>query len=254
MKEIRSTIESRSLLQSGHGIVHWKTIANEDAQAPASRGLLARNLYAAPPVRVGNHYPRQLNYHGWYLFSQTGKHVWTESRLETRSLMFLDMFTDVVAMAAQPMRIEFDDGTIHFPDFMALHGNGRQMVYDVKPRERINDKALEQFARTQALCTRVGWGYQILVELEPQQRDNVTYLSHFKHPGFRPDDAAISRLLASLDAPSSFLEAARALEIGSLPAARSALLHLLWGGVVITDISLRLNDQSIIERNQNANR
>ena len=253
MRDIDAAIEARSKNFTGRGRVHWITHEGQLLKAPASPALLDKNLFEAGRIRGGNHDPRQRNYHGMYYFSQTGKHVWHESLLEAKSLTGLDLYANIDAIASQPCRIEFADGTTHFPDYLALHTGGHQVLYDVKPESRITDPVIDQFARTLALCDRVGWGYSILTELSPQEQLNVTYVSYFKHPQFHPGPEAVARLLDELDQPKSFLDAARALHGETLPDARASLLHLIWQGTVQTDLGLHLGDNSIIERNSHAN-
>lgn len=252
MRDIDTAIEARSKNFTGRGTVHWITPSGKVLNAPADPALLDKNLFEAGRIRVGNHYPRQRNYHGLYFFSQTGKHVWHESLLEARSLTGLDLYKSIEAIASQPCRIEFADGTTHFPDYLALHTSGRQVLYDVKPESRITDSVIDQFARTLALCELVGWGYSILTELSPQEQLNVTYVSYFKHPLFHPGPEAVVRLLDELNQPKSFLEAAQALRSKTLPDARASLLHLIWQGTVQTDLKLHLGDNSLVERSSGA--
>lgn len=229
-------------------MVHWTTPDTGPQSAPASPELLGRELYLATPIRYGNRYPRQRNYHGLYLFSQTGRHVWFESLLECSRLASIDATHSVVAIASQPMRIDFADGTHHFPDFLAMHSNARQVVYDVKPRRRITDKALAQFAQTRALCLRVGWGYEVLSELSDAEEANLTWLRQFKHHGFHPPVAALERLRDALVTPLPVFDAAHALRLESVAAGRSAIFHLLWVRAITADLSTRLTDSSLVER------
>lgn len=229
-------------------MVHWNTPDAGPQSAVASPALLGRELYLAAPIRFGNRYPRQRNYHGHYLFSQTGRHVWFESLLESSRLASIDASRSVVAIASQPMRLDFDDGTHHYPDFLAMHSSSRQVVYDVKPQERLTEKALTQFARTRALCSRVGWGYEVLSELSETEEANLTWLRQFKHYGFHPPARTLERLRDALITPLSVFDAAGELELGSLAAGRSAVFHLLWVRAITTDLSARLTDASLVER------
>jgi hypothetical protein len=233
----------------------WGKLDALDLPVVADGKLLDRELYLNAPCREGNRYPRQLNYHGHYHFAGTGKHVWFESLLESRMLMHLDREFDIVAIASQPMELTFADGSIHFPDFIALHANGRQVVYDVKPLERIDEKVTEQFDKTRALCETVGWGYEVLTGLPDQVQTNLTWLSYFNHPAFHPGQEAVERLVALLAASTVTVgEAASALELGSLARGRSALYNLAWSRIVTFDMAVPLSDSTLVKWNDNADR
>src|SRR5690606_26338329 len=113
-------------------------------------------------------------------------------------------------------------------DFIALHGNDRQVMYDVKARKYVNDKALEQFAKTEALCAQAGFGYEVLTGLPELHLANLRWLSCFSHPLFHPDFAVAARLLEALSVPLSVRDAATILGDGDLARGRSALYHLAW--------------------------
>lgn len=250
--QINNQVAARSADFDGHGGIEWVDEAASVHRAPATPSLLERKLYLAQPIRSGNRYPRQRNYHGFYYFSQTGTHVSTESLLEARSLAWLDFTRDIVAIAAQPMLVTFTDNTRHFPDFIALHANHRQVVYDIKPSRFIGPDELAQFARTRALCDLVGWGYEVLTELPRIVERNLIWLSHFKFHQFHPGPAAASRLRLALSFPRPFDDAAAQLGLPTMADARSSLAHLIWTGEVRVDLNLCLSDKSIVQRSDSA--
>lgn len=238
---------------SGAGTVRWLTasrIAREDVVSPR---LLNAELYLARGIRRGHSYPRQRNYHGFYFFSQTQTHVWHESLLEADMLRLLDHSQEIVAIATQPMRLSFADGGEHVPDFIALHGNDRQVMYDVKALKYVNDKAREQFAKTEALCAQAGFGYEVLTGLPTLHMANLRWLSCFSHPLFHPDSTVTGQLLATLSTPQSVRAAAAVLGRGDLARGRSALYHLAWLRVVQFDIAARLGDHTLVERGPRGN-
>ncbi|MGV8895052.1 MAG: TnsA-like heteromeric transposase endonuclease subunit [Rhodoglobus sp.] len=245
---INQKVAALASTMDGRGTVEWMNPKSKVEGAPASAKLLEKELYLSAPIRQGNRYPGQRNYHGLYFFSQTTRHIWVESKLEASSLASLDMSHSIAAIASQPMRLQFTDGQIHFPDFLALHANQRQVLYDVKPKSRIDEKVLTQFARTKALCDLVGWGYDVLTELEPVPQANLEWLRNFKHAGFYPANDALEDLLSKLTTPMTVRNAAVVLGKGSIPQGRSALFHLLWNGDITTNLSIRLTDTSLVER------
>ncbi|WP_439564937.1 TnsA-like heteromeric transposase endonuclease subunit [Microcella sp.] len=235
---------------SGRASVSWLDATGQLQRANADSALLDRELYLAEPMRRGNHYPRQRNYHGWYYFSQTSSHVWCESKFEASQLAALDQGTGVLAISSQPMKVQFDDGTEHYPDFLALHDSHRQVLYDVKPTKYLTEKYLDQFARTKAMCDRVGWGYRVLTDFDPIDEINLQWIRQFKHPGFHPDRAAVRRLLPCL--PGSLAIAAAALQPGNMPHGRAGIFHLLWLRTLHTAPGIRLSDSSVIEVSHDA--
>ncbi|WP_167738007.1 TnsA-like heteromeric transposase endonuclease subunit [Cryobacterium sp. MDB2-10] len=251
-KELMELIVDESRRFSGNALVQWKPTAKTKMEAPADRTLLSRHLYLAEPFRKPKSYPRQRNYYGLYYFSQTKTHVWHESLNEANMMMYLDHVESITAINSQPMEIRFADGLRHVPDLMALHSNHRQVVYDIKPTAKITSKALEQFAKTQAVCTKVGWGYEVLAGLPEQVQTNLSWLNYFHHPLFAPEREATSRLLAALTAPARFDEAAHILSPQAIAYGRSALFHLLWLRVVRADMSARINGNTLIERSPHA--
>jgi hypothetical protein len=250
--ELMNQIAELALDYSGTAMIHWKTANGDLRQAPAERSLLGRHLYLADAFRKPKSYPRQRNYFGLYYFAQTKSHVWHESLNEANMMAFLDHTEQIVEIASQPMKMVFADGSWHVPDLLALHSNHRQVVYDIKPSEKITSRALAQFAKTLAVCQTVGWGYQVLNTLPQQMQTNLTHLSYFKHPLFHPHSADLNHLLESLAQPMRFDKAAGILCPGSQPHGRSALFHLLWLRTISTDLNHRIDSSTLIERNPDA--
>lgn len=230
---------------TGQATVTWTDPAGLQHEQLADAALSDRELYLARTSRRGNRYPRQRNYHGYYFFAQTRTHIWFESLLERSRLASIDHASDVVAIASQPMKLVFDDGSEHFPDLFALHASLRQVLYDIKPLERISEKYLEQFAKTKAMCDRIGWGYSVLTELSPVEKANLDWLRNFKLPGHHPGAEALARLLPALPLP---LGSAATLLFPTSPAeGRSALSHLAWTREVHIDTTVLLSDATLVE-------
>lgn len=241
-----NAIERQSIALSGLAEIDW--IASEETLSSlASPTLQSRDLFDADPFRVPRRYKNQRNYQSRYYFSGTREHVWCESLLERQMLEQLDFRQDIVAIASQPMQMRFADGTKHVPDFFALHADGRQVLYDVKPLSRVNEKAVTQFANTKATCRVIGWDYEVLTEREPQYTLNVHWLAHFKHTGFYPGTATEDRLRTSLARSLRFIDACDVLGRPTLPEARSAMYHLLWIGAATIDLTLPMTDFTMVE-------
>ena len=211
--------------------------------------LLSEDIYTAQKLRTGSRYRQQRNYHGLNWFANTTTHVWYESMFERQALLWLDFNKDIVAIAAQPMRMDFTDGSYHFPDFLALHSDHKQVVYDVKPLDLLLSKAKAQFAKTAELCKTVGWGFEVFAGIDKVTRDNLDWLSNFRQPYFSPPPAARARLAeALLDSTLTMRDAADALGLERttrLP----ALYHLAWMGDILLDLTTPLSKSTLIEGN-----
>jgi hypothetical protein len=81
---------------------------------------------------------------GWWYFATTGTHVGFESWLERDHLMLMDFDPGVRAVASQPFwlrwRDEDDHVRRHAPDFFARRHDGRAVVVDVRPDDRIPER------------------------------------------------------------------------------------------------------------------
>lgn len=78
-------------------------------------------------MREFRSYRGRRHYSGWYWSATTGGHVVYESRLELARILLADQDSGVVAIAAQPFRIEGIDGAgtrAHVPDLLLGHVDG----------------------------------------------------------------------------------------------------------------------------------
>ncbi|WP_175336889.1 TnsA-like heteromeric transposase endonuclease subunit [Leifsonia sp. C5G2] len=252
-----SPLAEASATSSATATVEWCLDRRSDSTTSALAGpaLLGEELYLAAPTRTAPRYPRQRNYTGYYYFSQISQHIWHESLLEAATLRRLDYEQDIVAIAAQPMTIRFSDATWHIPDYLAVHADGTQVLYDVKPESLMNDAVLHQFSKTRDVCATVGWGYAICNDLAPLVNRNLTWLANFKHRGYHPGVPAASKLLEFVAATSQHItigEAARSMGFQTMAHARSSVYHLIWVGMLAIDLDKRINDNTIVKGGRHA--
>ena len=73
------------------------------------------------------------------------------------------------------MLIEFSDGRKHIPDFFAELKNGDQIVYDVKPADRMAGGVNEQFELTAVVCSQIGWRHAVLNETPVAKPETSSY-------------------------------------------------------------------------------
>lgn len=234
------------------GRVEWNDSTGRTRQAIVSKKVLDHELYAVPPTRTGNRYPGQRNYHGIGWFSNTNQQLWLESLTERTALLWLDFNYDIVSISSQPMKMFFPDGTVHFPDFLALHSDGRQVVYNVKPAGLMNEKVTKQFANAAELCARVGWSHQVISTFEPAHIANVEFLANYRNPMFRPSAEIHDQLLRIVTRPLPVIEVATAMTTAPANTAISTLYHLAWVGAIQLDLSRPLSNSTLIRKAHHA--
>lgn len=195
----------------------------------------------ALPSRRPANYQQRRNYEGFYWCAGSQSHVWYESMTEYTSLMYLDHTEAPSAVAAQPMWIDFADGSRHCPDYLAVLGSGRRVVYDVKPLEMVDEAALIQFASTAAICEEIGWGYEVLHGLPRVSRHNLEWLAGYRHPWNAPGPSDREHLRGLLREPCTLREAVAYLD--SLTSARAvpAVYHMIWTREIECDLASPLD-------------
>lgn len=202
------------------------------------------------PWRVFRWHQGQRHYSGWYWSATTGSHVVYESRLELARLLLADFDLSVVAIAAQPFQITADVGgrrRRHVPDFLLLDGFGAATVVNVKPADRLVDaKVAEALGWAAEVFDRRGWVHEVWSGASAVVMANIRFLAGFRHGG-RVDADAVGFVERSFGAPATVgdLEAAWPRRRGDV---RAAVLHLLWCGVLVTDLSRPLSASSVLER------
>ncbi|MFG3286300.1 TnsA-like heteromeric transposase endonuclease subunit [Streptomyces sp. NPDC048111] len=116
------------------------------------------------PVRGFPSYRGQRHFPGLYWSSTTGLHVGFESWLERDHAMLLDFTPEVTGLLSQPLWLFWEDGRgkriSHAPDYFARFEDGRGLIVDCRPLDRIDARSAAKFAATQAACEVAGWGYR----------------------------------------------------------------------------------------------
>jgi hypothetical protein len=228
--------------------VSWIDANQVEYEALADRALLNADIYLARRSRTGNRYQQQRPYQGVNWFSNTGTHVWHESLLERNSLLWLDHTSDIVAIAAQPMQMHFPDGTSHYPDFLALHSDQRQVVYNVKPLKFIDAKAKTQFAKAASLCKLVGWSHQIISARTPVETGNLDWLANFRQTRFAPTERAFTQLMNALVVPMPADTAAATMLYPGWTGALASIFHLAWNGDIEFDHTSPISSTSLVRK------
>lgn len=218
-------------------------------EAEPWRSISSARLAAAAPWRVFRWYQGQKHYSGTYWSSTMRDHVIYESRLELARLLFDDFDPSVSRILAQPFLLKANvEGKIrkHIPDYLLIREDG-PVIVDVKPRRRLAKPDVAfTFAWTRQLVEAHGWQYVVWSEPAPAELENLRFLA-----GYRRDWLFDDSLLDELRAMGLNHRVLDGLEDG-LPGrepeeVRSAALHLLWRGELVTDLGTPLSGRHVLE-------
>nr|WP_272923979.1 TnsA-like heteromeric transposase endonuclease subunit [Streptomyces sp. SID3343] len=208
------------------------------------------SLAAVAPWRTFRWYRGQRHYSGTYWSSTMRDHVIYESRLELARLLFDDFDPIVRRILAQPFLLKANvDGKLrkHIPDYLLITGNG-PVVVDVKPRYRVaKPEVAFTFAWTRREVEARGWQYVIWSEPAPAELENVRLLA-----GCRRDwlfDNALLDEIRAMEMDGRVLGGvAEELPERDPELVRSAVLHLLWHGELVTDLNTPLSTHHALQR------
>jgi len=225
--------------------VSWIDLTGVRHLRPAGAALFDARIVSGRPVRKPGRWRGQKTYPGKHWFASSGLHISFESMLERSALMRIDFALDVVAIAAQPMRIHFADGGTTVPDFLAEHRNGAQTVFEVKPSHALTAERLACFAESKRVCATVGWGFQILTEADVVLMDNLELLAAYRHPLYTPDREVRDRILDAARTPLTLREGAIA---SGLPTRRgyAAIYNLAWRRQIALDLTEPITNHTAI--------
>jgi len=232
--------------------VAWIDRDGETRSTNDIQSLRDRSFEDAQICRKPVKYRHRGYYEGHYWFAGTGDLVWHESMNEYMALMWLDFKFEIVGIAAQPMCIFFADGSHHYPDFFAVHADGQQVLYDVKPLARFDEDVVRQFRRTKEFCARAGWDYQVLTDLSPHFAMNLEWVASYRQPVNAPAPHVRDRILRCVEDGRSLRELAEALN-PMLPARHiHQIYHLIWRGDLVIEVSHLIHWETKVRRSSNA--
>lgn len=228
----------------GYDRIEWKDADDRLHRVRASDPHSVAELAPGRLSRIPPKFHGQTNIHGYYWFAGMGEHVFHESMAEYEALMLLDHLHDLVAVAAQPMLITFADGETHFPDFFANHADGHSTLVDVHLEEMTSEADKRKFAATQALCSRVGWEYELIGSLDQVSMWNLEWIARYRHPRYSPSDDVRERVIALATERSAFGQLRRALTTSRPGEHMPAVYHLMWRRLVQFDLTKPFTDDS----------
>lgn len=176
-------------------------------------------------------------------------HVIYESRLELARLLFDDFAPSVRRILAQPFLLKADvEGKIrkHIPDYLLITGDG-PVVVDVKPRHRVTKPEVAfTFAWTRRVVEARGWQYAVWSEPSPAELENVRFLAGYRRDWLF-DEALLNKVRAMGLDGWALGELGERLPEREREEIRSAVLHLLWAGEVVTDLSTPISSRHILK-------
>jgi hypothetical protein len=198
------------------------------------------------PVRPFPVYKGQRNFPGFYYAATMGAHVAFESWLERDTAMAMDFDGDIASFASQPFWLSWADtdrARSHAPDFFARTADGTGVVVDCRPADRIRPRDAEAFAATERACREVGWQYRLVTERDPLWLANLRWLAGYRHPRcYR--ETLVATLLEVFATARPLIEGTR--RVGDPIAVLPTVFHLLWTGLLHTDLTARLDTTSLV--------
>lgn len=204
-------------------------------------------LRGCEPVRAAGVYRRQRHMPGRWFSATAGRFLEYESLLERDWMLLMDFDREVEWMCEQPLRLRYvrDRRPVsHVPDLLVWR-QGAPELCDVKSGERVDDPRFQaQVEATGLACAEVGIGYRVLSEPDRQLLASVRWLAGFRERPPDPDGER-ARMLARLAVGSCTI--AELVSGAREPMlARPVLMHLLWAGDALVDMSAPIGEDSVV--------
>jgi hypothetical protein len=157
-----------------------------------------------------------------------------------------------VAIVSQPFLLEAAvNGKTrrHVPDFLLVDTGGVATVVNVKPAHRLADPAVAQaLGWANSILEQRGWRTEIWTGADEVVLANVRFLAGYRCAD-RLERSLVDRVYDKVDDGATIdgVEA-RLSSDGEPTEARPALLHLLWTGRLVADLSVPLGGDTVLGR------
>ncbi|MBS1696153.1 MAG: TnsA-like heteromeric transposase endonuclease subunit [Actinobacteria bacterium] len=184
-------------------------------------------------------------------FSMTnGDHVWLESGLEHDLLRKCDRDPNIRWIVPQPFRLYWVDPVPgkHTPDLLGLGVDGHVSVWDARRPAQQNDDFRMRAEITRRCCDAVDWHYEVFSGLSTVERLNLLWLHGFRRPPPWLHRHTAQIYEAAVGSQVS-LGALFDLDDGS-GELKSAVWHLVWRGLLDTDLTVRITEHTRIRVNE----
>ncbi|MDF3292445.1 TnsA-like heteromeric transposase endonuclease subunit [Streptomyces silvisoli] len=231
--------------------VRYRCSGGAFAEVPLNR-LDVSEVVDGLPVREFRSYRGRRHYSGWFWSASMGRLVVYESRLELARLLLADFDRSVVAFAAQPFQLVGEDGgrvRRHVPDVLLMHADGSVTVVDVKASSRLEDPlVVAQFAWTGRLCAERGWRFEVWSGVDPRYLENVRFLAGYRRRSLI-DEGLVPAVLECVGDQQTIGGIERVLAgAHAAPLVRPVVLHLLWSGRLVADLSSPLGTATAVRQ------
>jgi hypothetical protein len=207
------------------------------------------------PVREFRWHKGQRHYSGWYWAATVERLVAYESRLELARILLADFDSNVTAIAGQPFQLEGPDGPRirrHVPDLLLVGADGDVTVVDVKAPSKLADPEVQALlAWTKTTVARRGWAFEAWCGAPAHLLANVRFLAGYRRR-MLIQDGLVATVVNAVTSEATIMGVERSLEDREVPAAlvRPVVLHLLWRGVLVADLTGPLDGTTTVRRRE----
>lgn len=199
-------------------------------------------------IRIPASYKGQQHLPGYFWMSCMNALVSYESRLEMTVLMQLDFNKAVHSVVAQPFTVHYPYNNKryrHTPDFFVRYVDGNGEILNVKPQKYLNKEGnIRDFHAAEAVSHEMGFRYSTRSELNPVLLANLSWLAGYRRAVAGLHDFGQQVIDAALD-PTPIQQIIHSVN-GAVALTRPVLFHLLWKGILATDLYNRMTDQTLV--------
>jgi hypothetical protein len=224
--------------------------SNGDAVDTTLDRVVLDELVGGLPVREFRWYRSRKHYSGWYWSSTTGGLVAYESLLELARIMLADFAPDVHAIVGQPFRLIGADGRRirrHVPDILVVNDDGGVTIVDVKAPDKRDDPDVMALMRwTERTVGLRGWGFEEWYGAPPQRLANVRFLAGYRRKRLIAEDL-IPAVQRAVPAGLTIADIERSVGESSPALVRPVVLHLLWTGELVADMTRPLDALTFVK-------
>jgi putative transposase len=233
-----------SLLTSSRIRVRYRADDEQFVDTVLDR-VVVDEVTAGLPVREFRSYKGQRHYSGWFFSTTMNRLIAYESRLELARLLVADFDPRVVGIAGQPFQLIGADGPRirrHVPDVLLASAEGDVRIVDVKPAHRLADpevQALHSWVRLR------GWGFEEWSGCGRTRLENIRFLAGYRRPATVSVDL-VAEVVGAVGAGCSVLDVECRLRRHPSMLVRQVVMHLLWRGVLASDLERALDRGSML--------
>jgi hypothetical protein len=230
----------------GYDRMEWLDADGVTHALRANDAVNAERVQPGARTRRPGKHQGQTSYQGHYWCAGSRQLVFHESMTEFAGAMLIDHLHDVVSLAAQPMLLTFEDGTPHYPDYLAVEADGTRRLIDVHPEATTTEADRHKFELTARLCERLGWKYTLIEELSEVVRWNLEMMARYHHPRFAPTEKVRARIRSLAADRPTFGALCLALETECPGEHIPALMHMMWRRELAFDLHLPVTEWTLV--------